>query len=141
MSYYGAAKDKTGVIKSVLLHLQPISEAPKNIISCPGYDDLFKDPTLEGLEWPEYKHQRGLLIDDFLAQKLAEESYKDYKAVDKEGNVYIVKNPWAIKPTEPTASNCGRLIISAPRLKYTYEQALRESKNVTTSEFNDDGGY
>ena len=141
MSYYGAAKDKTGVIKSVLLHLQPISEAPKNVISCPGYDALFKDPTLEGLEWPEYKHQRSLLIDDFLERNLAIEADKDYKAVDKEGNVYIVKNPWAVKPTDSTASNCGRLIISAPRLKYTYEQATRESKSVSTTGFNDDGGY
>ena len=61
-----------------------------------------------------YKLQ-GKELDDFEDRVRAAEVGKVYKASDGEGNVYLLCNPWIGMPCK--------------KLKYTYDEALRESSH------------
>ena len=78
MSAYRVVHDRRSIIDQVLPEYEKITDAPLRIEDVPGYSEEFSDE--------EYS--------DFAARAIAEERAKLYKAVDADGNIYLVANPW-----------------------------------------------
>lgn len=107
-------KSKRESINWVLQELRPVSQAPRSITKCQGWEFACRD---------------AKEVDKFIADRLAAERAKTYKAVDEFGNVWVVTNPWAWDEISVKGGECVRkLRRPAPRLAFTYEQALAESK-------------
>lgn len=112
---WGQKANKSEAIEWVLQDLPRISTAPRSITKCPGWDALCKE---------------ALAVDRFTDQQMSIEREKGYKSVDEFGNVWVIKNPWAWSYIEmPKGSEqIGKMVRPKPRLAFTYEQALQESR-------------
>jgi len=114
---WGQTKNKRESIEWVLQDMPRISTAPRSITKCAGWDAICKN---------------AVAVDKFTEQRLAEELHKEYKSVDEWGNVWIITNPWAWQCMEMPkgAEQICKMIRPKPRLAFTYEQALQESRIV-----------
>lgn len=104
MSFDKKKSDKRGIINQVLLDIPKISQAPRSIAEFPGF----------------WECEPGKEIDDFEDRCHAQEEGKLYKAVDEEGNIYLMQNPWLSE-----RQRVG--YRPKPVLKFTYDEAISEA--------------
>gem|GEM_PF-4766579 len=114
MIFRDARIDRRAVLDQVLPEHKKITEAPASIVKMPGYS---RDSTSEELN-------------RFEATVIAEECQRRYKAVDANGNVYLVMNP-CVRRIETRKDGTCWVVHPKPQLVMTYAEAKRTASQLT----------
>ena len=108
--------DKRAIIDHVLPEYKKISEAPGSVFDLAE----FHAATENALAHDVSKREMSATIDDIEARARRREQGKKYKAVDGDGNIYLVTNPWVWKRNEETRT----AFRPEPEFVMSYQQAL-----------------
>jgi hypothetical protein len=103
--------DRRKILDDVLPEYDAISKAPKSILDFP-------------IAWK----MDGAQLDIFEERVRARDAQKFYKAVDGNGNVYLIKNPWSAAEMTPNGVR-----LPKPELKYRYQEAVDAAKETRAS--------
>lgn len=106
--------DRRAVLDQVLLEHKRTSDAPASIVEVPGYSRDFSSEELNRFE----------------AKVIAEERQRRYKAVDANGTVYLVMNPW-VRRIETREDGTCWVVRPKPQLVMTYAEAKRKASQLT----------
>ncbi|MEM9358650.1 MAG: hypothetical protein AAGB04_20920 [Pseudomonadota bacterium] len=106
--YFDRSIDKWSILDYVLPEYQKITEAPLRLEEMPGYSSKYSIVERER----------------FKLKALALERNRRYKAMDADGNIYLVGNPWA-RRLETREDGSVWIVHPKPRRIMTYAQAKR----------------
>ncbi len=108
--------DKRAIIDHVLPEYQKISEAPGSVFDLPEFHAAVENARVHDIS----KRDMSATIDGIEARARKHEQGKKYKAVDADGNIYLIANPWVWKRDEETRT----AFRPEPEFVMTYQQAL-----------------
>ena len=111
-------KEHARVLRAVLTHLKPISEAPNSFADFPELNHLPRDADVSGLQ----------------ARLKAKDAETLYKGIDQDGNVYEMHNPWSTAKRYLDEQGRSYVRYLPRKLLLTWEEAKKASKSVTTTE-------
>lgn len=115
MSWKGST-DKRWVLDYVLPEYQKVTEAPLRFEDVPGFSPHFTPSKLRA----------------FCERVISDERARRYKAVDGDGNVYLVANPWTRHVEYRDDGRCW-VVHPRPKLVLTYADAKREAGKVSAT--------